>query len=300
MRRLAPVTVGLILLLGLPALAAGNPTGLAFLKIGVGADAIGMADAVVSNVDGPAATYWNPAALGWTDGLEATVVHNESFESIRHEFAGVVRDVGPVGVGLSFHGSYTDNMDAYDEAANYLGTFGYYSMAVAATGGYSFNDMWAAGASIKYLREEIDIWNATGAAFDFGIQGRSVLSNLDVGFAVLNLGSSMTFIDVAFDLPMTIQGGATYHVPMASMRSEGLLAIEVRKIRDEDTSVHFGLEYRLQETALMRIGYRNGIDTEDLSFGIGFNQGSIQADYAYVPFGEDLGSQHRVGLTYRR
>ena len=50
----------------------------------------------------------------------------------------------------------------------------------------------------------------------------------------------------------------------------------------------------------MRIGYRDGLDTEDVSFGIGFHQGSIQADYAYVPFGEDLGSQHRVGLTYRR
>lgn len=295
-----PVVVILLLLAAIPCLAIARPVGLAYLKIGAGADAIGMADAVVSNVDSPTATYWNPGALGFLPGLQATVVHNESFETIRHEFAGMVRNFGALTVGGSFHGSWTDNLEAYDEAANYLGTFGYYGLALAASAGYRLTDAWGGGLSVKYLREAIDVYDASGLAFDLGIQGRSVFPNLDIGFAVLHLGSSMQYVDEPFDLPTTLQGGMTYHVPMASVRSEALLAVEFRKIRDEDATTHLGLEYRLQQAAHMRIGYRSGLDTEDISFGIGLRHMRFQADYAYVPFGEDLGSQHRIGLTYRR
>ena len=154
--------------------------------------------------------------------------------------------------------------------------------------------------SARAVADPKAVYDASGVAFDLGVQGRSVLPNLDVGLAMLHLGSAMQYVDEPFDLPMTLQGGVTYHVPMASVRSEALLAVEVRKIRDEDATTHLGLEYRLQQAAQLRIGYRNGLDTEDVSFGIGFHHRKLQADYAYVPFLEDLGSQHRIGLTYRR
>ena len=299
MKTVRPILVGFLLLVVMPCLVLARPVGLAFLKIGAGADAIGMADAVVSNVDGPTATYWNPGALGFLPGTQATVVHNESFETIRHEYAGLVRNLGAFTVGASLHGSWTDNLDAYDESANFLGTFGYYGLAVAASAGYRLDETWGAGLSVNYLREAIDVYDASGLAFDLGLQGRSVLPRLDVGLAVLHLGSSMKYVDEPFDLPTTVQGGLSYHVPLASVRSEAVLAAELRKIRDEEASLHFGLEYRLQRAAHMRIGYRSGIDTEDVSFGLGFRHGKLQADYAYVPFGEDLGSQHRIGLTCR-
>lgn len=280
--------------------ASGTPTGLAWLKIGVGADAVGMADAVVSNVNGPTATYWNAGALPFMEGFQAGVVHNESFQSVRSEFAGVSRNFGSFSIGGSFHGTWTDNLKAYDESANFLGEFGYYGLAVAATAGYRVHETLGAGVSVKLLQEAIDIYDASGFALDFGIQGRSVLQNLDVGFSILNIGSSMEYIDQPFDLPLTMQGGVTYHVPLASVQSELLLAAEVRKVREEDAGALLGAEYRLQDAARLRFGYRSGLDTEDVSFGLGFHRGQIDADYAYVPFGEDLGSQHRIGLTYRR
>ena len=309
MKRMQSVLVGVLLLAATAGLGEANPVGMAFLRIGAGADAIGMADAVVSNVDGPNATYWNPGALAFIPGFQATAVHNESFQSVRQEFGGIVRNFGSIGAGLSFLGTWTDNMDGYDESANFLGEFGYYSLAVAGTGGYRINDTWGAGLGVKYLREVIETsalcddcgsYDASGFAFDFGIQGRQLLSRFDVGLSILHLGSSMEFIDEPFDLPLTLQGGVTYHLPLASVSGEAIFAAEVRKIRDEDAGVNLGAEYRIQELARMRIGYRSGLDTEDVSFGLGLTRGRVQVDYAYVPFGEDLGNQHRVGLTYRR
>jgi hypothetical protein len=299
-----PVALAAALVLaGLAAAArpvSADPTGMAYLKIGAGADAVAMGEAVVSNVDGPSATYWNPAALAFLPNLQASVVHNESFQTIRQEFAALVRPIGPVGAGLSFHGTWTENLDSYDEQANFLGQFGYYGLAVAASAGTKLSEQWGVGATVKLLREAIDVYDASGVAFDLGVQGRDLLPRLDVGFAVLHLGGSMTYIDQAFDLPMTIQGGATYHVPMANMKGEALLAAEFRKVREEDANLQLGLEYRVQQTARLRVGYRSALDTEDVSFGLGFLLGRMQADYAYVPFGEDLGSQHRIGLTFRR
>jgi long-subunit fatty acid transport protein len=294
------VLLGLLLLAPNVGVAA-DPVGMSYLKIGAGAEATGMGEAVVSNTDGPTATYWNPGALPFLAGFQAGFVHNESFFDVRQEFAGITRAIGRFGVGLSFHGTWVDNLKAYgNEPADFLGTFGYYGVAAGISGGYRLTDRWGVGAGVQLLREAIDVYDASGAAFDFGIQGREILPRLDCGLSVLHLGSSLKYIEQSFLLPMTVQGGVSYHIPLPQASSEALLAVEVRKIRDEDTSLRLGIEYRLQKAMSLRAGYRSALDTEDVSFGLGYRRGKIQADYSYVPFGEDLGSQHRFGIVYRR
>lgn len=279
---------------------AADPVGLAYLKIGAGADAVGMGEAVVSNVDGPVATYWNPAAMAFLPDFQAAVVHNESFASVRQEFAGATRSLGRFAVGAAFNGSWTDDLRAYDESANFLGHFGYYGMSAGISGAYRLSDRFGAGLTVKYLREAFDIYDASGVAFDLGLAGREVFPRVDVGVSVLHLGSDLTYIDAPFRLPLTIQGGVTYHMPLSRLGAEAILAAELRKVRDEDAGVVLGFEYRLQESARLRMGYRSGLETEDLSFGLGLGRGALRADYAYVPFDEELGNSHRIGLTYRR
>ena len=284
-----------------PAPGKCAPAGMAFLKIGVGADAVAMGNAVVSNIDGPGATYWNPGALGLMTGTQFGFVHNESFQSIRQEFAGVTRSLGRFALGGSFDGTWVENLKSYDDSGNYLGDFAYYGVATGLTGAYSLTDRWGMGATVKYVREALDTYSAGGLAVDLGAQGRGVLlPRLDLGMSILHLGSSMQYVSEQFDLPLTIQGGASYRVPLPSLGAEAVLAAEVRHVRQEDTSVLLGIDYRLQQVASLRFGYRSGMDTEDVSFGLGFRHKQIEADYSYVPFKEDIGSQHRIGLTIRR
>ncbi len=277
-----------------------KPTGMSYLNIGVGADAVGMGEAVVSNVDGPGATYWNPAALAQMTGTQFGFVHNESFQSIRQEFAGITRGLGRFGIGASFHGTWLENISSYDDAGNFLGHFAYYGVALGLSGAYKLNDTWSAGVTGKYLREAVDVYNASGMAFDLGVQGREVLlERLDAGVSVRHIGSEMKYIDEPFVLPTTIQGGLSYRVPLSQLGAEAVVAAEVRHVRQEATSLLLGVEYRLQQSASLRVGYRSGLDTENVSFGIGFHHKQLQADYSYVPFKDDLGSQHRIGITVR-
>jgi hypothetical protein len=298
-KRAVPLIAVVMLLAGSGPAPAAEPTMMAFLKVGAGADAVGMGDAVVSHIDGPNATYWNAGALGFMPGTQASVVHTESFQSVRHEFAGLTRSLGRWTVGGSFLGTWTENMDSYDESANYLGKFAYYALAAGATGARKLNDVWGAGVTVKYIRDAFDVYSASGVAFDLGIQGREVLPRLDVGLSVLHLGAKMRYVDKSYSLPRTVQGGISYRLPVSALGSDVLLATEVRSVLGEDTSFLTGIEYRVQDVARLRVGYRSALDTQDMSFGIGFHKGMLTADYAYVPFGEDLGAQHRIGLTYR-
>ena len=59
------------------AFAATGETGFAFLKLGVGARAMGMGSAYVAIADDPTALYWNPAGLASVTKTQVTAMHNE-------------------------------------------------------------------------------------------------------------------------------------------------------------------------------------------------------------------------------
>ena len=65
--------------------AAGS-TSAAFLKIGVGARAIGMAGAFTAVADDPYAIYWNPAGLSLLSGSQASFTHNDYFQDLKQDF----------------------------------------------------------------------------------------------------------------------------------------------------------------------------------------------------------------------
>ena len=70
--------VALVLLLAPAAVSADTgTTGFAFLKLGVGARAMGLGSAYVALADDPTAIYWNAAGLASLTGTQVTAMHNE-------------------------------------------------------------------------------------------------------------------------------------------------------------------------------------------------------------------------------
>jgi hypothetical protein len=273
-------------------------TGLAFLRIGVGARAAGLGNAYVSGVDDGTATYWNPAGLARVRTLDISLMHNEYFQDVRYEFLGFGRRIGAHAVGASVAGLYTGSeaMERRDEFGNFEGHFGSYDFAASLGYAYRFGEDLSAGLTVKYLTENIDRTNASGFAADAGIQWDTPVDHLRIGAVVQNVGPSMKFIDDEFDLPTTVQGGARYAVPMAA--GEFMVVAEVRKVRGDDAGLDLGTSYEYREMAALRFGYKSGLDSEDVSFGLGFRKHRVRLDYAFVPYGNDLGDTHRVGLGY--
>jgi hypothetical protein len=300
MRRLIPAATGLPVALALVSLLSGvsaAATGLSFLKVGVGARSVAVGNAVVSHVDDASAMGWNPGALPLLGGMRAEVMHQESFGGVRHEYAAAVRALGPRhGVGVSFQGTWTNPLKGYDESGQYQGEFGYSGIDVSAGYGFSPVQRVGVGVAMEYLREAIDVHTATGLAWQFGVQAREILPGTDAGFAVLHAGSDLKYEARAFRLPLTVQGGLSHLFPLSSVGGSVRLAMEMRHVRDEDTQLLLGTEYEYQHAARVQVGYRSGLDSESVSFGLGVGRGKIRGQYAFVPFQDNLGDQHRIAL----
>lgn len=255
-----------------------------------------LGNAVVSNVSDPTATYWNPGAMAFLAGTALELMHTESFQTVRYEFAGLTRTLGPGTAGAAFHGVWTDDLDGYDAAGNPTGSFGYAGVVLSGNYGWRAADNVGLGVGVEWLREQIDVEDASGFAASFGGQWREVLPRTDVGFAVLHLGSAMKYVAEEFDLPTTIQGGVTHSLPVAALDGSFRISGEVRSVRDEDTQLVFGTEYAYQDFTSLQVGYQTAHDTRDVSFGLGLGKGRFHGQYAFSPFGENLGDQHRFSV----
>jgi len=91
-----------------------------FLKIGVGARALGMGEAYVAVADDPSAAYWNPAGLVFVQTREVQAMHAEQFgQIVNHDFLTYThplepgRDAAPA-VGVTLIRSSIDDIPVLD------------------------------------------------------------------------------------------------------------------------------------------------------------------------------------------
>jgi hypothetical protein len=113
--------------------AEEGSAGLAFLKLGVGARAIGMGDAYTA-VDGDASSiYWNPAGIIDVENVDVTLMHTEWFQGIRYEYVGGVRSYGDYAIGAGVAGLYMDDLERREgPTAEPIGHFGVFDFVVSA------------------------------------------------------------------------------------------------------------------------------------------------------------------------
>lgn len=281
------------------AFAAAGSTGIASLKLGVGARAMGLGGAYVALADDPTATYWNAAGLAGLRNTEVTAMHNQWIQDFRQEYAAVATPLGKGTFGFSFSGFYTSELEGRDDVGNVTQGFGFNDIAMTAGYGRPLASSLDAGASLRYVREMIAEVDAKTFAFDLGARYRLRDTGLSLGAAVQNVGGKPTLVDEAFELPMTLRVGAAWSRPLTSFHSQGTITSEVRKVRGEDARFHVGGELLYHERLALRVGGKFGYDTEDVSFGIGLTQSRIRFDYALVPMSWDLGTAHVFSLTAR-
>ena len=272
---------------------------MTFLKIGVGAKAIGMGESQVAATDDLYASYWNPAGLAKLQEPQLALMHNEWFAGINHEFVGVALPLGNIGtLGASASFLSFGELQGRDREGNETTVFRPYDLAVIFSYARSFSSAIALGANAKFLREEIADATGTGIAFDLG--GLYTFSDipLSLGFNAQHLGPRVTFIEEAFGLPVTFRLGAAYRLWDEAL----VLTTDVIRPADNDISLAVGAGYTIGNILQLRSGYNYKIGGNDLGAvsglrgGFGLKVLRFQVDYALVPFGV-LGLTHRFSLV---
>ncbi len=299
--------IGLLALsLALPAPIWAGETA-AFLKIGVGARAIGMGGAYTAIANDVNAIAWNPAGLSNIPKRELGAMHAELAADTHYDFLGYAQPTQYGIFAAAANHLSQGSLEGRDAAGK--PTSGFSAADTVLSFGYAkrFASSFQLGGNVKYIQSSIA--NASAQTFAVDIGGMKELSLRGpgvpmVGCAVQNLGPGMKFQDETSALPLTLAAGLGYRLPAGL-----ILALDYKHRPNSHLSeVNVGTEYAIFPAVSLRMGYgsaralatgASGIATlNGVAMGLGLKAYGYNLDYSMTPFGE-LGNVQRLSLSTR-
>lgn len=306
-----------------------------FLKLEVGARAVGMAGAYTAMSNDIYSLKWNPAGLSSVENLTVAYNNINLYADMKHWFAGIVIPMGGQSFGLSMN--YIDigkieKTTLYEPDGTGL-FFSNYDFDVGISFARQLTDRVSFGISARYVHEQIWQEKANGICGDVGIIFIPGLSGLRLGMSITNFGPDIKMDDgplqtfssppiedregvgnrnldaeynmIAHAMPVSFQLGATFELMgvnnMIFESKENRLTVifEVQDSFDNFMRSKYALEYEWNRTFAVRGGYKENYDLADFSFGGGLRipvQGmGIKIDYAWAGYG-DLGEIHVTSI----
>lgn len=321
------LTTFLVLWLCLPLSAqlfpdlGGQRTGTSsaqFLKIGMGARAIGMGASFVAVANDAEALYWNPAGLVQFDKNALVFSHNEWFVDTKLEFAGAVYHIDNANtIGFAITYLHTEDMKETTELQPFgTGrTFGFgdflagLSYARRMTGNFSF------GITTKFMQETIAELTMRSLLFDLGTYYNTGWRSIRFAVTVTNFGQDMrpegsfSFQGLdnnttevnnyqSFSPPTLFRIGIAANL-IENERHNVTSTVQLNHPNDNSENINLGLEYWWNDMLAIRGGYTTARAEEDFSFGFGLHApiaiADFRLDYAFSNFGR-LGNVNRFAL----
>ncbi len=125
MKRCFKILVVLTLLIGVSVnVFADNNSGAAYMRMGVGAKAMGMAGAVTAAIDNVTAAYWNPAGLSRLKRYELSTMYIDGMEWDRkYNYAAVGMRLNYGILAVNWLNAVSEDFEGYDVNGNSTGEF---------------------------------------------------------------------------------------------------------------------------------------------------------------------------------
>ena len=293
-------------LLSAKTFAKTGTAGLQFLKFGIDARAIGMAEAYTAVTNDISSVYWNPAGLALNPQNQILFSHTEYVANIRHEFFAISKR-SSIGTFAFFASAlHMDWMDVYIEDSFDVPTgeqFTCYDLAGGLTYANSFTDKFAFGFTAKYLREKLDEYAVDGMSVDLGSLYNTGWKNVTIGMSLRNFGPNMKFeldndgdglIDedreeTPFKIPMNFSLGVSADIYRVDDNNFLIGSVQLDNCVDRKETYNLGFEYTMS-TFKIRSGYQFEYDAAGYSGGFGWTIPTsfaiISIDYAYTDYGD--------------
>jgi long-subunit fatty acid transport protein len=313
-------------------LSKSGTTASQFLKIPVGARAIGMGGAYVALANDASAVFWNPGGLANISGSGAvSFIHTNWLAETSFNFAVAVINIEDFGaLGISFTSLSMPDMEVRDEF-NPEGTGEYFSAGDLALGlsyARKFTDRFSLGFTAKYVYQKIWHMTASTIAFDVGMKFQTDLDWLVLGISISNFGPKIhytgkdVFINYDYnpdewgdsqnifanlqtdewELPLMFRVGLAFKV-VESENHQLVSSVEARHPNDNTENISAGLEYGFLNKFFLRAGYQSFFEENSekgLTAGAGFvyflsPTSPLKLDYAYADWNR-LTQVHRFSI----
>jgi hypothetical protein len=278
--------------------------GFAFLNIPVSAREAATGESGVALFDvGANATFANPAALGFADATHSVAFsYAPWFADVKHYAAAYQfsSSLGTFALGATQldYGTMPRTVVASgNKVFDVVGEFGADALSVNASYARALTDRFSFGVTLKYVRESIDVYDASNALFDGGVVYFTGFGSLRIAATMRNFGVDAKFINDEFKMPSTLRLGAAAEV-IGDYESDYRLTLmlDASHPNNADERVTAGAEFEWMRALAIRGGYKFFYDEETYSFGVGVSpnlqSAPIRADFSYADYG-------RLGATTR-
>ena len=282
-----------------------------FLKIPIGARAVGMGGAYTGISDDMSSVCWNPAGLNQLRLKSSSFMHLVYLEDVSYDFLSFAIPVFLMGMKRTIGGSIQylnmDRMDIYKDDVKIKSTKPYQSNLT-----FSYAQMlrpFMVGLNLKLIEQRIDVKKAQGFAIDTGILYKDFREKWGLGLNIQNIGPKIKFNKEKDPLPFNIKIGSFYKFNFVKMNPEEpnhlILSSDVNFPVDNDPNFHFGIEYSLSKIKNIRLAIRSGYQTvlvhslgwiSGISAGCGIKISFFDIDYAFRPYG-GLGQTHWISCN---
>jgi hypothetical protein len=276
-----------------------------FLKINVGARAVGMGGAFTGLADDETSLYYNPSGITSLSGNRYLLEYLNYFEDMQSGLVGYIHplsDTRYIAVHINYlnYGKFVQT----DTTGQVTGEFGGGDFAIAGTYAMKLREYFAVGGTARFIYEKVQNYSATGIAFDLGAKYTSDRSRYTAGVMVQNLGFQLSTMGTSSKekLPLLFRVGG-------GIRPQGLplqLVSDLVLPTDNKVVIALGVEYLNLKPLYLRIGWNSfgsnyrvqgsSDSWSGISFGVGFDYRKMRLSYAYSP-AADLGQSHRFTLT---
>ena len=276
----------------------GTTTGN-FLKINIGARAVGMGEAFCALADDVSAIHWNPAGLAFIFNPELETTHTFWLGNISHEYLGYLQPIflGTLGASVSY--LHMEKMEKITQGT-VQGKFNVDDIYGGLAYGLPVTEAFSLGFNLMALQSRIDRDKAYGFSSDVGIMLSTPNRTFSFGLTGQNLGTKLR----ADNLPVNIKAGLAWKIRFPGERVDLSIALDANKPLEGDYNFCLGIEHTLLETFAVRVGYKYDLQKNRLSdlaalrVGAGLNWKGLLTNYAWAPY-TSLGITHRVSLGYR-
>jgi outer membrane protein OmpA-like peptidoglycan-associated protein len=273
-----------------------------YLRMGVGARALGMGGAFVAVANDLTAGYWNPAGLTWTRGWQVGGMFTGGMDVDRkYNQIGFARNGGWGAYGFNWLNAGMTDIDQRDGAGARVGQFDFSDNAFMLSLAKQW-DVASFGITGKYLHEGVGANVASGAdesvngyGIDLGF-GLQLTDAVRFGLNVQDIAGKLGSVDEVQDIPTDLRAG------VAVWPIQGLTAaFDVEKVQDEeDWKFHLGGEYRIPLNEDLGAAVRAGLNDGHFAAGLGFRVRFLDFDYAYVNDNQAfLNENHRFSVALK-
>ncbi|MBK8165186.1 MAG: PorV/PorQ family protein [bacterium] len=284
-----------------------------FLRIPVGARAVGLGQAYAAVATDGAAIFWNPAGLIRTPGRQNWFAGHVAWAAdIDLEYAAFHRRGQNFAQGLMFGTLRSGDILRTDEL-HQEGTGQYFNANQFFVGGSlarAMTDRFSIGMTVKFFQENLDQYQTRALLADMGILYYVGVGDLRVGFSVRNFGSDVkpsgtpppapdgyvaTWEFQSFPAPTVGAFGVAKTWDLSS-RVTVLTTADFNHPSDYSESFRLGGELGLRRQFFLRAGYETNRDEGGFAAGFGLqverHQLRIRVDYAYGDMGSFGGVHH--------